>query len=365
VVGIATVTYFSQDLKTGQILADLPLSGVRFSRVLNGHGALNGSMPLAGLSAQRRRDLIDAVDPVRRALYAEVDGNLIWGGPIWVDADDRPEQVQAQEWGSYFASACLLQDRSYLATDQLTIARDLVATAQAGPGGGTIRVALGAETSGVPRDQDYLASDLPVIGELLADLGNLDDGFDWSWPVEYDAGGLPRGRLLLGYPRLGSAEPSIAVEPGSTAARNLGYSRDGTQLAVISFATGQAPTSGAEVPVKSSTDATLLDAGYLPLHKVKNYQNETDDLVLQAHADADQKASGGTLATVKATVSMEAVLRNGVSPGDLAQISSDSPRFPDGYEATLRISQLDYDPGARTVDLTLAPRIEIGGKVPG
>lgn len=344
---------------TGAVLADLPLSGARFTRALNGSGDLRATLRLAGLDKSRARDLLDAVDGGRRAIYAEADGQLVWGGPAWSDSDDAPLQVAAKEWGSPLSSMLLLRSRTYTGADQLAIARDLVATAQAEPGGTTIRIALGSEISGVTRDRTYLPGDVPVVGQLLEQLANVDNGFDYAWPVEYDGSGIPRGRLLLGYPRLGAADPAITVEMP----RSLGFGRDATQLAVTSYAVGQKPTGGGDVPIASATDPALLDAGYLPLHKVKTYSDVSDVATLQAHADADQQAAGGTATSVMATVGMRDVLGI-VNPGDPALCLFQGPRFPDGFEAVLRITQIDYDPGADTCALTLAPRIAFGGRIP-
>jgi hypothetical protein len=311
----------------------------------------------------------------------------------------------------------LLRGRTYAATDQLDIARDLIRTAQAEPGGGTIRVALGSEASGVLRDRSYLAGDMPVVGELLAQLGAVAGGFDLAWPVELGPDGLPRGRLLLGYPRLGTIEPAFVVD----LPRSISFSRDATALAVTSYAVGAKPAAVGDVqpptPVASATDPALLDAGLLPLSKVTAYSTVTDPTTLQGHADADQQAAGGTLQTVKVTVSMGRVLGNGVQPGDPVLCYFTGPRFPNpsdvepvpgqdpvtsvvttgdayadlyadlyagaltsvttpgtpatpggsrgpGYSAVLRITAMDYDPGAGTVDLTLAPRVTQGGRIP-
>lgn len=405
-------SYFAGDVLTGQIIADLPLSGVRFTRALNGHGAMTGSLTLSGLPALRRYDLVDAIDPGRRALYAEADGVLQWGGIIWSEGDDNPVNIQAQEFGSYFGSVVLRRPRAYTAVDQLEIARDLLRTHQA-EAGGNVRVALGSETSGVLRDRSYLPGDMPVVGELFTNLANVENGFDFSWPAEYGPDGLPRARLMLGYPRLGSTEPAIVVDMP----RAIGFTRDASALAVTSWATGAKPVDGSDVPVASSTDPALSDAGYPLLDKVHSYTDVIDPTTLQAHADADQTAAGGTLATVKVTVSIAQVLSNGVQPGDPALCMFTGPRFPApddreptpageavivttitddvygdlygdlyagalvttttpgtpglpggsrgaGFAAVLRVTAIDYDPPGGTCELTLAPRITFGGKVP-
>ena len=351
--------YLAADVQSGIVLAELPLSGVRFGRVLKGHGQLSGDLSLDGLSAGRRRDLLDAIDPGRRALYVAANGKLLWGGIVWKEGSDRPVQVEAQEWGSYFHRRILRDDATHTQVDQFTIANGLIDDAQLVTGG-DVRVALGGDTSGVLRDRTYLAGDLHVIGERLDELSNVIDGFDYAWPAEYDDNGNPRGRLLLGYPRLGSSQPSIVI----AMPRAVGFGRDASQLATTAWATGEKPTDGTDVPVATSTDPALITAGYPVLDKVNSYTTVSDAATLQEHADADQAADGGTLVTVQAAVSIDKVLDNGVELGDPALCVFEGPRFPDPFEEELRIVAMDYDPQRGECSLSLAPRVELGGRLP-
>lgn len=355
---MTTWSYLGCDVMTGQVIADLPLSGPRFTRALNGHGDLTAGLPLRGYDLARRRDLLDATDPGRRAIYVLADGQPVWGGIIWPRSGAADVTVGATEWGSYFASVVLRRDRSYTGVDQLAIARDLVATHQAEPGG-NVRVAVGTETSGVARTITYLASQANVVGEQIAALGNVDNGFDWAWPAEYDGSGLLRGRLVLGYPRLGAADPVIVID----APRDIDMSEDAAALAVTAWAFGR--STGVDVPVASSTDPGLLDAGYPLLDKVSTYPDEDDAALLQARADADQQAAGGVLATVTVTIGIGEVVGSGLGPGDLVLLRlGDSPRWPGGWEATLRVTAVEYAPQEGTASLTLAPRITYGGRIP-
>lgn len=354
-------TMVAQDLLTGNTLEDLPLTGVRFAQVLNGHGGGAGSINLAARSPVARKALIDAVDPGRRACYILVNGQPVHGGPIWTDNDDSPVKITWAEWGSIFAATTLTQDLVFTTADQLNIARALINAVKTAPGGSTVRVATDLTLSGVMRDRTYLAGDVPVVGGLLARLASTTAGFDYAWPVELDSATQTlQGRFRVGYPKLGVDEPTIVTD----LPRSKSLSRDATTLATTSFAVGQKPTDGTQIPIASASDPGLIDLGYLPVHKVTAYQDVIPIALLIEHANADQIAAGGTLTSIKTTLSIDKILEEGVQVGDMCRVLLEGPRWPDGGYYDLRIVSMEYELESNTCALDLTPRIAQGGKIP-
>ena len=150
-----TYTYYVADLLTGEIIGDLPLTGVGFTRVLNAPGTFRGSLhtrdPRVLALAPRR-----LTEPGRTALYVDRDGVLVWGGIIWTTrytADDGALELGAADFLSYFEHRFVLPHpllpgvpvseqppvlfpyEGGEAVDQLFIAESLLALAQSAPGG--------------------------------------------------------------------------------------------------------------------------------------------------------------------------------------------------------------------------------------
>jgi hypothetical protein len=96
--------YLFADLRTNDILAELPLTNVTFSQVLNTPGAFSGEI-LASDIRESAYDIVGSTEPARTAVYVDRDGVLIWGGIIWLrtwDTDTQKFGFQAREFGSYF-----------------------------------------------------------------------------------------------------------------------------------------------------------------------------------------------------------------------------------------------------------------------
>jgi len=361
-------TYLVADVISGDIIHELPLSGVSFNRTLSGVGDLSGTVQLLGLSLKERELVLDGTDPGKRAIYAVYGDRIHWGGMIWPRpyTSRAPLSISAAQWGSYFQRRILRRDKTYTAAvdDQLSIVRDLIASAQSEPGG-NVRLAVETDVSGRKRDRSYLAGDMLVIGELIDNLANVIDGFDYEWGAEWDpVTGKPRGLLRLGYPTLGSLKASITIDGGPAGERSISIDENAAELAVTSWAVGEPAVTDGPVPVASSTDPALIDAGYPLLDKVRTYSSVSVSQTLQDHADADQAANGGSLIDIRVTVSLDRILDGAVEIGDRARIIVNDARFPGGYDDTLRITGMRYAPAENTCELTMSPRVLLGGRVP-
>lgn len=143
-------TYYTADLTTGAVTDELPLYDVTFSSELNEAGEFRARLPLGDprVTVHRPREL---TEPGRTALYVERDGVLVWGGVIWTvkyTSADQHLEIGAAGFLSYFdhrrvlpadfdpdATDLSAADVPFIDRDQSDIARALVATAQAHPGG--------------------------------------------------------------------------------------------------------------------------------------------------------------------------------------------------------------------------------------
>lgn len=343
---MATYTYLACDLRTNAVLAELPLTGVRFGSVLNGSGTIGGQLALTD-SRVRALDPISATLPARTALFVDRDGVLVWGGVLWTRRYENGRlTLGGAEFLSYFARRRIVwAGASYAGVDQVAIARDLLMKAQAQPGG-DIGVAVGAETSGVLRDRIYPANEMKPVAEAVQQLAAVQGGFDFAIDVRYGAGGAPEKVFVPSYPRRGRTAVQtghVFAYPGNV---QDGYSwpEDGTELTTQTYAAGQG--EGVAMKLASSAAPGLIDAGYPLLERVESYKDVADLTTLAAHAAADQAAFGGAvvLPVLPVRADLDPVLGSYIT-GDDARVQVEDERFPTGLDTYLRIVAFDVTPG--------------------
>ena len=96
--------YFVCDLLTNELLAEIPLRGVSYSRSLTEAGSLTGD--IAVTEDTYNLSLYENTLPARTAIYAVRNGVCVWGGIIWgrtYSLIDKVLSITATEFTSYLA----------------------------------------------------------------------------------------------------------------------------------------------------------------------------------------------------------------------------------------------------------------------
>ena len=99
----AQYRYFTTDLLTNTVLAEIPFSGVSFERSIKAAGSFSGSIPVIPETASM--NIYESTMPGKTGLYVVRDQECIWGGIIWsrsYDVVDKMLGVNASEFTSYF-----------------------------------------------------------------------------------------------------------------------------------------------------------------------------------------------------------------------------------------------------------------------
>jgi hypothetical protein len=99
----AQYRYFTTDLLTNTVLAEIPFSGVSFERSIKAAGSFSGSIPVIPETASM--NIYDSTMPGKTGVYVVRDQECIWGGIIWsrsYDVVDKMLSVNASEFTSYF-----------------------------------------------------------------------------------------------------------------------------------------------------------------------------------------------------------------------------------------------------------------------
>jgi hypothetical protein len=363
-----TYTYLFCDLRTDELLAELPLANVSYGFELNGIGTLRGVIPYNDDTL--RLDPETASTPARTAVYVDRDGVLVWGGIVWTRTLAKGgKSIQAAEFLSYYqhryvkktlaTDTSLLLDPAYvdaggqrLYPDQKHIMWSLLkyASQQAGGNIGVNIDPLAGAGHGVTRTVAYYGYERPEIYKTISELAAADTGFDFTIDVSWSssANNQPPQRQRTArawYPRRGRtfAESGLVFSKGGGYGSILEYTwpEDGTSM--VTEMSGLGEGSGEAKIVKVAASADLISSGWPLLEGVATYQGVIDEAQVQSLTNADLDAQSQAQVQPTFVVSADTDPEFGsYSVGDEALFVIDpEPQMPDGREGVLRIVSIE------------------------
>ena len=381
---MATYRWVATDLRTNALLAELPLTDVTFGEVLNGAGEFSATLPLAsrgqlvggsalldasgdpildGTGAPLISGPGPAVPPMlatlwtsssqpgRTAVWCVRNDSVVGGAIIWVRRRGmaRPAELSGAGFWSLFRLQHLRVSKSYTATDQLAIARDLVTTAQAVTGA-NIGVTVGAEASPVSRTVAWAAYELKNLGEAVEELAGLDAGFDFAVDLTPSLGKV----LTLSYPRRGRIAGATGIV--FAAGKNLlDYEVIEDDSASARTYTAIGSGDGEDMLVSTATRTDLIDNGYPLTSQVGSWKDETVAANLNARAIAGAAAYAQTPTKWRVTIDPDDVdggLGTFITGDEVLLVIDDDENFP---------AQDDGSPGYERFHRVLSYRVTVDG----
>lgn len=284
------------DLRSDQLLDVLPVSDLSFDDYIGKTGSCSGNIAITDTRIARR--VRESFIPARTAVYVVRGNSVWWGGVLWTRSITKDERgyvdvsFQAATFDSYFARRIIYGTVTYTGEDQLSIARKIIEYTQ-GRYGGDIGVVADNTLSYITRDRVYTQYDMNVARDLLDDLANLDDGFEWRMRAYSGSDGRRVRHLQLGYPKIlvGSTD-LVLSSPGKIMSYSL--PEDATTVANYWRSRGASTNqdvSQESVPLMSNEYAFNqdLDAGWPRLDGYSDYNTVSDRNTLNSHAIADIK----------------------------------------------------------------------------
>lgn len=365
------------EMVTGRILSvAVPTteSGAGWSTVLNDAGTVDATVPLRSLSPNTRQTLLSYLEPTRCFLGAVTDtGYVLEAGPIlphgYDDATgnltvkavgmwghlDRRLAIAPPPWPSGVGRTSL----SWSGLSLGTIAKRLVATALAHPGG-SLPIVLPADAAG-PNERTYPGYELGTVGERLRQLSEVEGGPDLAFQPRLTADGLSIEWVL----RAGTTADPLLHQSGDDwrwdrgavrgPLRLLGVDRDATDVASRVFSTGDGMEE--DLPIGLAETTELTDAGFPLTERVGTY-NATETSRLNAYARATLDSSVRPWQTWQLETDVDTPPLGTYRPGDWASVS-----IPPGHiylragDYRTRILEVSGSK-ARKVALKLAPTME-------
>lgn len=130
----AEYRYFTTDLLTNEVLAEISFSNVSFERTIRQAGSFQGTIP--AIEKTRGMDLYESTMPGKTGLYVVRNGQCVWGGIVWsrsYNATDFSLQVTATEFTKYLQHRMIWKTWTHDLTASASIAGG-VATITLQPG---------------------------------------------------------------------------------------------------------------------------------------------------------------------------------------------------------------------------------------
>lgn len=204
---MTTYNYIFGTLGTEQVIDEIPCFGVVMDMEINKGGTFQGTYQL-DMTGKDNDTLISASTPGRTWVAVERAGTCVWHGFIWsrvYSAQSKTLQLFGLSFDQYPRKRLVRTDFSYTATEQRNIFRDFWSTMQSATGGNlNINIPASFSTAAVLKDFSVLATDFKYYNEIMSEISDGIDGFDWYISCTKD-GSLYRKDLLIGYPTLGVA----------------------------------------------------------------------------------------------------------------------------------------------------------------
>lgn len=271
---MARYQYLTTNLRTGQIIEEIPFSNVRWGKGLNTPGGFAGS-----IAADHPKASAENLYPAKRGLYVIREGLPVWAGIIWgARLEKRNVEIAARGLWSYFRNRRIFNTLNFVGVDQLVIARQLIDYAQSHPGG-SIGIVTGSETSGRLRDRPYPGYECKPVAEAIEQLAAVHDGFDFEIITER-TGSTFTNTFKLYYPRQGR-RTQIKWEVGVHCDMNE-WQVDADRIA--NFMRGLGAGDGDAMLMADNSNPNLL-AEYPRYDDTTSYRDVSDAATLATYAE--------------------------------------------------------------------------------
>lgn len=227
----------------------LVCESIRYTDELNRAGSAALACNVGSLSEAVKTRLADLRSfPSEAWIYA--DSDLVWAGPIQtIGIQGLVATLNCTGLLSYTERMGVTADTTWTATDQFTIAADLIDDWQALSYGHYGIDTSSVGTSGVTRDRTYLRNDLKSVWDVLSNLGAVTDGFDLhvdpasrELVLSYPTRGLDlTASVVLDERSINSASEARSVAPDDLVsdfgATSSGQDESGNQSSLYSYRT--------------------------------------------------------------------------------------------------------------------------------
>lgn len=254
------------DVITRGVLGIFDHLGAGYSKQLNAPGSAQINLALtakgtAGLS-WAENIAIDGLGTAKTFGYLvnEDSGDVEWWGLVWaapINVASRTVQLQCSGIGSLLSARAKRTDSTWTNTDQATIVAALLAEAQSGTRRDLYIDASGIAATGVLRSRTILGAERHYFGQLIAEMANWLNGYDFRYDAQWTGGGAaPIHQFVLLYPAPRNTPVATLIATGTGTVALTGWNIDGTSVATDVDAIGnQLVVTETQVPALTTYPA--------------------------------------------------------------------------------------------------------------
>jgi hypothetical protein len=370
-------TYKFYDLVTWDYLGALPLTQVSYSKMLNDAGPFQGTLNLSDPRVQAINPMA-ICRPGRTAVFVDYQGFLDYGGVVWTRQYDPSHQtvsIGGSELWSYPEERVQAKDYSltwFAPANPMIIAKTVITDALNKSYSGLSNMIV--KINGSVPYHSYVSMSFPyvqmqTVGSIVQMMQQMGYGigFDFAVDCVYSAG-VPQPILNLSFPQRGRTGNNSPLVINTERCITYQYPEDATQAGNTIYETST--SAGSQLIIEVCNAA--LQNGYPLLEQLIQHPDINSvalsnlNTVLKGAAVGDLSIFAYPVITPTATVYAN---DGSVGIGDYnvgdnvrfiipAQASGKTydPRFPNGIDTTLRITESDVtvaDEGISTILHTL------------
>lgn len=347
---MAEVTYIFGDVLTGEIIEEIRLTSVSFKHNLDG-GEFRATFHL-DQTGKDNDTLLAATTPGRCYVVVERDGEVIGDFLVWTrtyQSQAKVMQLYGVPYKEYTESRIMTANYTATNVEQRNIFLDIYTLMQSYSN--SIKVDLPSTYPVVvPKTLKVLGSEYKTYRQVLDNIADATDGFDWVVRTQRE-GNFYRRWLEIGYPQLGSLSTDgdpvfeyIHTTDGSGGNITNYWCNDSMGSAATTFF-GIGSGEGTAMLVSTFVHTNLLSSGF-PRYDAtfdrKDVSNQTilNGLTVQ-YATLQKAPTSVITAEVKGNTDPTF---GAYGIGDSCRLVIQDARFPLFFSKTTRILGWEYYP---------------------
>lgn len=368
-------SYVITDLRTNQIVSELPFTGASYEKNVSKEGNADLSLIINTETLEMNPNAFTI--PGRVGVYIFRNQKVMWGGIVFkrqYDSSSRVLRLTCKSFEEYFYRIIQRHTLSWTNTEQLDIAREFITRNKAHS---NVLIDLDTQTmSGMKRERNMYDFEFKTVGEELERLSSLLKGFDWNVEVYTEPTTNELKRVLnFYYPNKGKSkeDTDLLFEfPGSIREFTLSDDAESGATKIYGIGAGEGETQ--LWASKDSQASVPIAERYPPLEKTKSYKSVSIKSTLQSHVDSDMEKEKSPVTVIEVTLRGDGEGEHEVGSydvGDWARFRIEDPFLPEPIDQYHRITgfkvNVEDSSGLETVtlvlgdnDANLAPDSELG-----
>lgn len=342
-----------EDLRTNRIVAEYPMKGVKYNNLIKGIGQCSGTIALT--PEVMKQDPRRTLETGKHGVYVLRNHEPVWAGILLKTNFKEPNTatITASTFEHWFTRRILTRDVNVTNMDQFDIARMYV-------GSGNAAQAMGIEVdsnlSGVMRERNSYAYELKEISDELDRLSNLINGFDYRIvPYRDKTTSKLKKKMMFGYPYLSTntedSPANIFESNRNILESEVEFSSDDSAVRVYAIGEGEGTTQ----KVAIADDIEAIEDGFPRYEASGSYKGVKIHSTLVSHAHSMLAENRNPISTITVKVrGNDDPYVGSYSPGDWVRLQLENIWFPDGYDRTFRITDIEVnleDSGMETVSM--------------